>query len=155
MNGRPSSEDEKKGNCPILSQRKILGKPWGAKQYCSSRSSSPCSLELFLLGSLLQCKFRPVRTSQKPSQIVHLGFCVTNLLLSHGTRMLSSWLYCEISRVSRWQSVFSTNVLCGLKVLMMCPIHWVLTVCQTQWPFPGSSIISILYISKMRHLEVK
>lgn len=120
-----------KRDSSILSQRGILEKLWDAKQYCSSRLRAPCSLELFLLGSLLQCKCRPMGTSLNPSQIVHLGFCVSNLLLSHRTKKLSSWLYCYILRVSGSQSVFSTQVLCDLEVLMMCPIHCVPNVCQT------------------------
>lgn len=96
----------KKRDSPILSQGKILEKPWGAKQYCSSRSRAPCFLELFLLGSPLQCKWRPMRTSLNPSQIVRLKSWVGNLLLSHRTRMFSTWLYCGISRVFRSQSLF-------------------------------------------------
>lgn len=136
--------------CSILSQKKILEKPWGAKQHCSSRSRAPCFPELLLRGLLLHGKCRPIRTSPNPSQIVHLELCVSYLLLSYGTRKLSRWLYCETSGVSRSEPLLPTDTPYDLEVLTMCRIHWVPTVCQTQWPFPGRILISILYRSKMR-----
>lgn len=102
------------------------------------RSRAPCSLELFLLGSLLPCKCRPVWTSLTLSHIVHVGNPLT-----HRTRKLPSWLYCDLSRVSRSQPVLPTEVLCDLKVLMTHPIHCKLTVRQAWRPFPASITISI------------